>query len=153
MKPITKMSEEGRELLTLWEGGHVLTSYKDTANVWTIGVGVTRWGNGKKVEPFQQITAEESKVLFSNTLKAYEQAVYSTTRDDINQNQFDALVSFCYNIGINGFKNSTVLKRVNKNLNDPTIQDAFMMWVNINGVPANGLKNRRKKEWTLYAKV
>ena len=46
----------------------------------------------------------------------------------VNQNQFNALVSLAYNIGINGFRNSTVLRKVNINPNDPAIKEAFMMW-------------------------
>lgn len=94
------------------------------------------------------ITKERALELFKNVLKGYEMEVYSRTRDDINQNQFNALVSLCFNIGRNGFKSSTVLKRVNANKSDPTIKQAFEMWINAGGKPI--LLARRTREAKLY---
>jgi lysozyme len=94
------------------------------------------------------ITKERAIELFRNLLRAYELAVYSITRDDINQNQFDALVSLCFNIGVSAFKGSTVLKRVNKNPQDKTICAAFEMWSKAGGKPI--LLKRRQREATLY---
>jgi lysozyme len=149
---ITKMSDEGKDLLAKWEGGHELHAYQCSAGVWTISVGITHYLNGSKIHRDDEIDLEESKNLFNKTLKQYEQAVYSMTRDDINQNQFDALTSFAYNVGIGALQDSTLLKRVNKNPEDVTIADAFMMWVYARGKIVNGLVNRRKKEIALYFK-
>jgi lysozyme len=153
MKIITRMSKAGKDLLAQWEGGHELTAYKDVAGVWTLSVGCTYYpSNKKKIQPGDTISLEESEKMFDQVLKTFEAAVNSMTRDDINQNQFDALVACCYNIGIGGMQGSTLLKRVNKNPDDPTIADAFMMWVYAGGKVVNGLVNRRKKEIALYFK-
>jgi lysozyme len=152
MKPITKMSNAGKDLLAQWEGGHELTAYLCPAKVWTISVGVTHYGNGKKVQEGDTISMEDSIKLFDKTLLQYEKAVYSLTRDDINQNQFDALVSFAYNVGIGALQGSTLLKKVNKMPDDVFIADEFMKWVYAAGRIVNGLVNRRKKEIALYFK-
>ena len=69
----------------------------------------------------------------------------------LNQNQFDALVSFAYNIGNNeAFASSTLLKKVKINPKDPTIRDEFMRWIHINGVVSPCLVNRRRREADYY---
>jgi len=91
------------------------------------------------------ITEKRAMELFRWVLKQYELAVYSNTRDDINQNQFDSLVSFTYNVGVNAFKNSTLLKRINANASQQSITNAFMMW----NKPKE-IIGRRKREVELY---
>lgn len=147
------MSPEGKEALAKWEGGHILKSYKDVAGVLTIGPGLTYYPDTKKkIGSNDTITLEQSQAMFSKVLKQFEVAVNSLTRDDINQNQFDALVSFAYNVGIGALQGSTLLKKVNNYPNDPSISDEFMKWVYAGGKEVNGLKNRRKKEVALYFK-
>jgi lysozyme len=128
----------------------VLKPYRDSVGIATIGVGSTMWENGERVKMTDKpITKERALSLFRTTLATYERAVWSLTRDDINQNQFDALVSICYNIGVNGFRSSTLLKRVNANPNDPTIKEAFEMW-SIAGSDKKALLPRRRREAALY---
>ena len=115
----------------------------------TIGIGSTYYEDGSKVKMSDKpITKERAEQLFVNVLKHYEMCIYTSTRDDINQNQFDALVSLCFNIGTHAFKKSTVLKRVNANPYDTNIEPAFLMWKNAGGKPI--LLNRRKREYQLY---
>lgn len=131
------------------EEGIVLRPYRDAVGIPTIGVGCTYYEDGRRVKMTDPpITMERALLLFKDILPLYEKAVWSNTRDDINQNQFDALVSLCFNIGVGGFKGSTVLKRVNHNPNDPTIANAFQMWRNAGGRPI--LLGRRIRESTLY---
>ena len=92
----------------------------------------------------------QASTMLMNMLKTYEKAVDSFCRDDINQNQFDALCAFAYNVGINALKNSTLLKKVNKNPNDPTIRAEFLKWNKANGRALKGLTNRRIAEADLY---
>jgi lysozyme len=147
---IKSMNQEGLNFL-IKEEGLVLKPYLDSVGVPTIGVGSTYYEDGSKVKMTDKpITKERAIQLFKNLLKNYELAVYSSTRDDINQNQFNALVSICYNIGVFGFKGSTLLKRVNKNPNDSTIKQAFQMWRNAGGKPI--LLGRRNREAALYFK-
>lgn len=147
---IKKVSGAGLDFI-IGEEGMVLHPYLDSVKIPTIGVGCTYYENGEKVKMSDQpISKERAKELFANLLKHYELAVYSNTRDDINQNQFDALVSLCFNIGVNGFKGSTLLKRVNTKASNDLIQKGFQMWKNAGGKPI--LLARRNREYALYIK-
>lgn len=131
------------------EEGVILHPYLDSAKKPTIGVGSTYWEDGTPVKMTDKnITHDRALSLFKTTLKRYEAQVNASLKRVINQNQYDALVSLCYNIGTNGFKDSTVIKRVNANPCDPTIRDAFEMWRNAGGKPV--LLGRRRREATLY---
>ena len=145
---IKKVSRTGLDFI-IKEEGLVLKPYKCSAGVPTIGIGSTYYEDGTKVKMTDNpISKERAEQLFINVLKHYEMCIYTSTRDDINQNQFDALVSLCFNIGTHAFKKSTVLRRVNANPNDTNIEPAFLMWKNAGGKPI--LLNRRKREYQLY---
>jgi lysozyme len=96
------------------------------------------------------ITEAQASTMLLNMLGIYEKAVDSFTRDYINQNQFDALVAFAYNVGTNALKNSTLLKKVNMNPNDPSIRAEFLKWNKASGKVLKGLTNRRVAEANLY---
>lgn len=136
------------------EEGLILHPYLDSAGIPTIGLGCTWYPGGKKVTMNDSPLPNEQAAwdLFDKVNEHFLMTVYSSTRDDINQNQFNALLSLCYNIGASDFKLSTVLKRVNNNPNDPTIADAFYMWrfSTIDGVKKPTLAARRKRESQLY---
>jgi lysozyme len=147
---ITKASNNLLELIKKFEGfkSH---PYLCPANVATIGYGSTRYANGVKVTLSDNaITELQAIELLKDTLKQYELAVDSYCRDDINQNQFDALVDFCYNCGANNLKSSTLLKKVNANPNDITIGLEFAKWNKGGGKILNGLVKRRAAESELY---
>jgi lysozyme len=125
---IKETSQAGIEALIKREG-LILHPYLDSVGIPTIGVGNTYYEDGQKVKMTDHVITKARAIeLFKYILKQYELAVYSTTRDDINQNQFDSLVSLTYNIGINGWKKSTLLKRINANAAALEIEKAFMMW-------------------------
>lgn len=142
-------SEAGKQFIGN-EEGVVLHPYLDSVKVPTIGIGSTRYTNGIKVKMTDpSLTREEVFTLFSITLKQYEEAVNTAIKSLINQNQFDALVSLCYNIGTGGFSSSTLVKRINANPKDPTITDAFKMWSKA-GSNKTALLGRRTREAKLY---
>jgi len=142
---IKQISDNGLKFLMNNEGVR-LKPYLDTKGIPTIGVGNTFYEDGSKVKMTDPpITEKRAMELFRWVLKQYELAVYSNTRDDINQNQFDALVSFTYNVGVTAFKNSTLLKRINANASQQSITNAFMMW----NKPKE-IIGRRKREVELY---
>ena len=142
---IKQISDNGLKFLMNNEGV-VLKPYLDTKGIPTIGVGNTFYEDGSKVKMTDPpITEKRAMELFRWVLKQYELAVYSNTRDDINQNQFDSLVSFTYNVGVTAFKNSTLLKRINTNASQQSIINAFMMW----NKPKE-IIGRRKREVELY---
>ena len=146
---IKKVDQVGYDFITKHEGLR-LESYLCPAKVWTIGYGQTFYPGGKRVQKGDLITIEEANAMFVKVLKNFEDNVCNLTVDEINQNQFNALVSFAYNVGIGALRGSTLLKKVNKNPNDPAIKDEFMKWVNGGGGILAGLVKRRREEAKLY---
>jgi lysozyme len=147
---ITKIGLKGIELIKSFEGLK-LKPYLCPAQIATIGFGNTYYPDGKKVKLTDPaITLEKAEELLKFILVTYEKAVDSFCRDDISQNQFDALVSFCYNVGTGALQKSTLIKKVNANPKDVTISDEFMKWNKANGRVLVGLTRRRQAESKLY---
>jgi len=143
-----KISEEGKDLIKLFEGVR-LKAYKCSAGVPTIGFGNTYYPNGDKVKMGDTITLEEARDLFDDLIVRYERIVNSKLKVDVKQNQFDALVSHTYNTG----GSTTLFKLVNMEANKEKIKDWFLTkYITANGKVLQGLKNRRLKEWELYNK-
>ena len=140
-----KTSDKGIGLIKQYEGLK-LHAYLCPAKVWTIGYGHT-----KGVKKGDVITESRAVDLLKDDLIDAESAV---TKQDlaINQNQFDALVSFVYNVGSGAFAGSTLLKKIKKNPNDPLIRTEFAKWNKSKGRVLDGLVKRRKAESDLYFK-
>jgi lysozyme len=149
---IAKTGTAGIEMIKMFEGFRS-APYKCPAGIPTIGYGATFYPNGKKVTMADKaITEAEGTALLQSMLVSFEKYVDSYCRDDINQNQFDALVSFAYNLGPANLKSSTLLKKVNANPQDETITAEFMKWVKAGGKTLRGLVRRREAESLLYFK-
>jgi lysozyme len=149
---VTKTGTAGIEMIKFFEGFRS-APYKCPAGIPTIGYGATFYPDGKKVTMSDKsITEQEGTVLLQSMLVSFEKYVDSYCRDDINQNQFDALVSFAYNLGPANLKSSTLLKKVNLNPEDETIHLEFMKWVKAGGKTLKGLVRRREAESQLYFK-
>lgn len=129
--------------------GLKLESYKCPAGLWTIGYGNTQWENGTRVLENQVIDIQRAEKLLMFWVNKYAEKIDLK----VNQNQFDALVSFAYNVGITNFNNSTLKKKVIANPNDATIRDEFMKWVSSRGKQLPGLVKRRETEANLYFKI
>ncbi|MCX2474100.1 lysozyme [Pedobacter sp. MC2016-05] len=132
------------------EEGLVLAAYLCPANVWTIGFGNTYHLNNTPVKKGDKITLEQAQDLFNKKIKLYENAVNKGVKISLSQNQFNALTSFCYNIGIYGFLNSTLLKKVNSIAPDAEIETQFNLWKRGGGKVLPVLVARRKREFKLY---
>jgi len=127
--------------------------YLCPANVPTIGYGTTYYENKIRVTLEDEvITEEKATQLLYHIIKKFEKGVNELIKSTINQNQFDALVSFTYNLGLTNLKNSTLLKKVNVNPVDKSIFDQFLRWNKANGKELAGLTARRLEEATLYFK-
>ena len=131
--------------------------YLDVAGIPTIGYGATYYENGVKVTMNDTpVTHERALQLKAFHIQVAEKAVRQLVKSVVNQNQFDALVSFTYNLGSNALKNSTLLKKVNTNPNDKSIEAEFKKWVNIRNPKtgrlekSNGLIRRRNEEAAIY---
>lgn len=147
---ITKISDNGIELIKRFEGLS-LKPYLCPAKIPTIGYGNTFYKNGKKVTLNDKpITEQKAVEMLKQSLEKFEQYVDSYCIDTITQNQFDAIVSFCYNVGPANLKSSTLLKKVNANANDETIRAEFMKWTKGGGKVLKGLVTRRTAEADLY---
>ena len=143
-----KTSDKGIRFITS-EEGLILHPYLDSVKKPTIGYGSTYHEDGTPVKMTDKpITKEKALQLFSTTLKQYEGAINQVITRPIGQNQFDALVSLCYNIGTERFKGSTVAKKVQANPQDPDIKKWFEAWKNAGGKPI--LLARRTRESNLY---
>ena len=146
-----KPSQDCLDLIIKFEGIS-LKPYLCPAKIPTIGVGATMYENGTKVKLTDKpITKERAMELLAFDLEKFGEYVDRYTIE-VKQNQFDALVSFCYNVGPVNLKNSTLLKKVNANPNDKTIRDEFLKWTKANGKTLMGLVNRRQAEANLYEK-
>lgn len=146
-----KVSQEAIKKLFHDFEGLRLESYLCPANIWTIGWGCTRYEDGKKVQKGEKITKQRADELFMWHLDKFEKGVQRIVNTGLKQGQFDALVSFAYNLGLGQLKKSTLLKRVNANLHDE-VPAQFMRWINANGKPLTGLKRRREMEVIFYKK-
>jgi lysozyme len=137
-----KVSAKGRRLIEQWEGRE-LQAYKDGGGVWTIGVGHTATAKKGMV-----IDEAECDRLFDLDL---EDHCIDPLLGDVqtNQDQYDAMSSLAFNIGLTRFANSTVLKR-HKMQNYMGAANAFLLWKFDNGRIINGLLRRREAERKLY---
>ena len=138
-----KASEKAYSLIRQFEGLR-LTAYRCPAGVWTIGYGHT-----SGVVPGMNITKEQAEELLRQDIALAENIV-NTECQNLRQCQFDALVSFVFNVGVGNFRNSTLLKKVKANPDDNSIMDEFLRWVYSKGVVLPGLQKRRLAEMRLY---
>jgi lysozyme len=150
-----KLNEKGINLLHKFEGCE-LTAYECPASkigktkFFTIGWGSTRYEDGSPVQKGDVITQERADSLFELIAEHFARGVRKRVKSKINDNQFNALVSFAYNVGLGNLDRSTLLKKVNLNPNDPSIGAEFLRWNRAKGVVLNGLTRRRKAEAELY---
>jgi len=128
-------------------------AYQDSVGIWTVGYGSTMWPDGKKVQPGQRMTIQEAEAVMTWELTRKGKEILSGLPTTIiNQNQYDALVSFAYNLGVGALLKSTLFKKLKVNPNDPSIRAEFMRWVNAGGKRLTGLVGRREAEANLYFK-
>jgi lysozyme len=133
------------------EGGLYLKAYQDSGGVWTIGWGSTYdFDKQRKVLPGDKITqAQAQKWLEMETSKDATE-IKKLVKPYLNSNELNALISFVYNVGINAFKNSTMLKLLNAGADRQTVANEFDRWIYDNGVKVQGLINRRIAEKKLF---
>lgn len=145
-----KISQTGIDLIKSFEGCS-LKAYLCPGDTWTIGWGNTGKVNGKPIAAGMTITQKEADDLFLRSLKTYEDAVNKYVKTLMNQNQFDALVSFAYNCGPGALQKSNLLKYLNKG-DYVKAANEFQLWNKSNGKVLAGLTRRRAAEKTLFLK-
>jgi lysozyme len=139
------ISQVGIDLIKKFEGC-ILHAYKDAVGVPTIGYGHTGG-----VIANQTITQAEADTLLRHDLDKFEDGVMNLVKVPINQNQFDALVSFSFNLGLGNLGNSTLLKYVNAK-NFTAAAKEFAKWNKAGGEVLDGLTKRRAAEAALFSK-
>ena len=145
-----KISNNGIELIKQFEGLS-LKPYLDAVNIPTIGFGNTFYEDGTKVtlkdKPITEERATQLLEFIAN--KTFSENINKVVKVPLSQNQFDALVSFAYNIGNKNFNWSTLLKKLN--LSDyEGASSEFLRWNQAGGKILNGLVSRRQKEKELF---
>lgn len=138
-----RTSQKGIDLIKKFEGCR-LEAYKCPAGIWTIGYGHT-----KGVKDGQIITQEQAEEFLREDLRIFEQTVESCVKVPLSQNQFDALVSFCYNCGSGALKTSTLLRLLNEG-NYSSAADQFLRWNKAGGKVLAGLTRRREEERVMF---
>lgn len=154
------LDKKGHELICKFEGLS-LKPYRCSAGIPTIGYGNTYYPCGTKVTMKDKpITKEFAFEIFKVIADKFAADVNYLLKVDVTQNQFNALVSFAYNVGSDididtiaeGLGDSTLLKKVNANPNDPKIAAEFAKWNKSAGRVVNGLIKRRRQEAEIYFK-
>lgn len=153
-----RMSDNGRKLLMEWEG-YWNDVYIDSGGAPTIGVGhlltKSELRSGKLIIGYESVkyhdglTDAQVDILLSQDLEESENAVNSNVNQELNQDQFDALVSFVFNVGVSAFEKSTLLKCIN-NGDYSEVPFQLRRWNKGNGRVILGLVNRREKEIELW---
>ena len=143
-----KVSSKGLELIKEFEGFSSV-AYLCSAKKATIGYGNTFWEDGTPVKIGDQISKERAETLLKHVVDNFSVAVEVDIKIEVTQNQFDAMVSLAYNIGLGAFKNSTLLGQLNRG-NFVGASQEFLRWDKSNGKPLLGLTRRREREKLLF---
>lgn len=140
-----RTSQVGVDLIKRWEGLR-LTGYLCPAGVPTVGYGST----GPDVTVGMKITEAEAEARLKKHLEVLENGLRDLIRVPVNQNEFDALVSFAYNVGSTAFRRSTLLRLLNDGADRKVVAAEFPRWNKVDGKPVGGLTNRREDERKLF---
>lgn len=143
-----RTSKKGLQLIKQHEGWRA-TAYKDPVELWTIGYGhLIKHGEEHLLSV--TLTPEQGEELLKSDVAWAEQAVLKYVQVNIDQNQFDALVSFVFNLGSENFRTSTLLKQINAGATEAEIRYEFSRWNKAKGQVLAGLTTRRQSEADLY---
>lgn len=139
-----KFNDAGLLILKLFESCK-LTAYQDQKGIWTIGYGCTH-----HIRPNETITQEEADSRLREDLQWTIDTVAAIIKPhELNDNQFSAIVSLVYNIGVVDFRSSTLLNCIKMGHPDDAANE-FERWDKVNGIPSDGVLRRRKSERALF---
>ncbi|MET4998419.1 lysozyme [Enterobacter hormaechei] len=141
-------SDKGIALIKQFEGCK-LTAYQDSVGVWTIGYGWTQPVEGKPIRAGMTIKQETAERLLKTGLVSYESDLSRLVKVGLTQGQFDALVSFTYNLGARSLSTSTLLRKLNAG-DYAGAADEFLRWNKAGGKVLKGLTRRREAERALF---
>lgn len=139
------------EILIARFEGKRLKPYRDTGGIWTVGYGSTYNIDAKRPVNETDIIDDATALRWlKSQVGTFQNQVKALIKVPVNQNKIDSLTSLAYNIGINAFKNSTLLRELNAGYPDSQVADQFLRWNKVNGIISNGLTIRRQAEKELF---
>ncbi len=143
-----KLNQAGLNLIKKYEGfrSH---AYRDAVGVWTIGYGHTSMAGAPFVSPKLKISRQQGEKILARDAEKFARKIRPLITVDLSDNQFSALVSFAYNVGVGGFRKSSVLQRVNARRFD-AVPHRLSLWVKAGGRTLKGLVRRRAAEGELF---
>lgn len=142
-------SENCYSLIRHFEGCR-LKAYKCPAGIWTIGYGNTQYEDGRMVKAGDVITQSRAAALLQLIVAKFAISTDMMVKQEIRQHEFDALVSFCYNVGVGNLEKSTLLRKVNRQSPSEEVRAEFMKWNKARGQELAGLTRRRASEAYLF---
>jgi lysozyme len=145
-----KVNKAGIDIIKSFEGLH-LKPYLCPANIPTIGYGSIKYPNGKKVSlKDPSITEQQALEFLQHEIDVKSKGVENLVKVDINENEFSALVSFAFNVGLGALGSSTLLRLLNSNANRVAVADQLLRWNKAGGKELRGLTRRREAERSLF---
>lgn len=140
------------DLLKEFEGLR-LNAYLDAVKVWTIGYGTTVYPNGQKVKKGDRCSKEQAIEYMCHDIETIRlPAINKYVKVELTNNETCALISLCYNIGVGNFGKSTLVKKLNANMDAERVAAEFLKWVKAGGKTLKGLVRRREAERQLFLK-
>lgn len=143
-----QINSDGLLIIKSFEGLE-LRAYQDSVGVWTIGYGHTSMAGPPQVYPGMVITKAEAEEILRRDLRVFETGVQNALTIATNSDQFSAMVSFSFNVGLGAFRDSTLLRKHNAG-DFAGAANEFLRWVYAGGQFLPGLERRRKAERALY---
>jgi lysozyme len=140
-----KLSQAGLDLIKRFEGCK-LKAYQDAVGIWTIGYGHT----GPNVHDGLTITQKQADDILAQDVGRFASGVAANVRVSLTQSEFDALVSFAFNVGLGAFKTSTLLRLLNDNADRNVVASQFLRWNKAGDKVLEGLTKRRNAEKALF---
>lgn len=140
-----KISQAGLDLIKRFEGCK-LEAYRDAVGIWTIGYGHT----GPNVHDGLKITQAQADAILAQDVSRFASGVAVNVNVALTQSEFDALVSFAFNVGLGAFRSSTLLKLLNDNADRTVVASQFLRWNKAGSKVLDGLTKRRNAEKALF---
>jgi GH24 family phage-related lysozyme (muramidase) len=145
-----KINEAGLAFIREAEGLRI-KAYRDATGIWTIGYGHTSSAGAPEVVTGLEISVDDAERILAADVKRFAKGVSDAVTVPLNDDQFSALVSFAYNVGLGNFHSSSVLKAVNTGDFD-AVPRRLGLWVKAGGKTLPGLVKRRAAEAALFVK-
>ena len=143
-----KVNSKGLALIKYYEGFRA-RAYRDPVGIWTIGYGHTSMASHPLVKAGMVISKQQALEILSKDIEKFANQIRPLIKVKLNNDQFSALVSFAYNVGVGGFKRSSVLRVVNAKHFD-AVPARLSLWVKAGGKTYRGLVKRRAAEASLF---